>query len=258
MTSLPAREATAGAAVSDGSLYDLDRILWADGRAADLRARYHGLAGQALLEPLLKWEFPGHVAQVSSFGTEAAVLLALVAEVDPSVPVIFLETGKHFGETLRYRDKLTKLLGLTDVRSVGPDPKALAAKDPDGMLFQRGPDSCCFIRKVAPLHAALKPFDAWITGRKRHQGGMRIDLRYIESVAGQVKINPLADHTPDDIKAEFERRALPRHPLEAEGFLSVGCMPCTDRTPDGADPRAGRWTGKDKTECGIHTAPAGT
>lgn len=237
----------------DGSLYDLDRVLWAEGRSADLRARYHGLTGQALLEPLIKWEFAGQIAQVSSFGTEAAVLLALVAEVDPSVPVVFLETGKHFGETLRYRDRLAKRLGLTEVRSVAPDPADLAERDPDGMLFQTSPDACCYIRKVAPLHAALKPFDAWITGRKRFQGGMRVDLRYIEAVAGQVKINPIADYKPDDIQAEFERRNLPRHPLEAEGFLSIGCMPCTERTPEGGDARSGRWSGQDKTECGIHT-----
>lgn len=241
-------------AVSDGSLYDLDRVLWAEGRAADLRARYHGLTGQALLEPLIKWEFPGQIAQVSSFGTEAAVLLALVAEVDPSVPVVFLETGKHFGETLRYRDKLIAQLGLTDVRSVTPDAAEVAERDPDGMLFQRAPDACCYIRKVAPLHKALKPFDAWITGRKRFQGGMRVDLRAIESVAGQVKVNPLVEYTPDDIQAAFEKRGLPHHPLEAEGYLSIGCMPCTERTPEDGDARAGRWSGKDKIECGIHTA----
>ncbi|MDJ0949535.1 MAG: phosphoadenylyl-sulfate reductase [Alphaproteobacteria bacterium] len=220
----------------------------------ELRQRYAGQDGLALLEGMIKHEFPGRIALVSSFGTEAAVLLALAAEVDPALPIIFLDTGKHFGETLRYRDQLTQQLGLTDVRSVGPDPLGVRREDQDGMLWSRDPDACCFLRKVLPLRRALEGFDAWITGRKQYQGGLRRDLSTLEAEDGGIKVNPLAKWTADRIETEFAARGLPRHPLEADGFLSIGCMPCTDRVAPGEtqDRRAGRWAGRDKTECGIH------
>jgi phosphoadenosine phosphosulfate reductase len=214
--------------------------------------RYGGKSGEALLRPIIEQEFPGRIALVSSFGTEAAVLLDLVASIDRSVPVIFLDTEKLFGETLRYRDTLVARLGLTDVRSIRPDPVQVARIDPDGMLFQRDPDACCHLRKVAPLAAALRGFDAWISGRKRFQGGLRGALPTIEVADGRIKINPLATWTREDIEAAFAARGLPRHPLETDGFRSVGCMPCTDRVAPDADPRAGRWAGAGKTECGMH------
>jgi phosphoadenosine phosphosulfate reductase len=219
-----------------------------------LLKRYEGESGEALLRPLIEREFRGRIALVSSFGTEAAVLLDLVAAIDRSVPVIFLDTEKLFGETLRYRDALVARLGLADVRSVKPDPGQVARLDPDGMLFQRDPDACCALRKVAPLATALGGFDAWISGRKRFQGGLRGTLPTIEAADGRIKINPLASWTRDEIEAAFAARGLPRHPLEADGFRSVGCMPCTDRVAPDADPRAGRWAGAGKTECGIHLA----
>lgn len=225
-------------------------------RAHDLGNRYAGLNGADLLRPLIGDEFRGRIALVSSFGAEAAVSLALAAEVDPSIPVIFLETGKHFGETLRYRDELVGRLGLRDVRSIGPEAKAIDDADPDGMLWNTEPDACCFIRKVLPLRRALANVDAWITGRKRYHGGLRGSLPTIEAENGKIKINPLASWTQEQVEAEFAARNLPRHPLEADGFLSIGCMPCTHRVaPDaGQDRRAGRWAGRDKSECGIHDA----
>jgi phosphoadenosine phosphosulfate reductase len=219
-----------------------------------LIVRYQGLSGEALLRPMIEREFRGRIALVSSFGIEAAVLLDLVAAIDRNVPVIFLDTEKLFGETLRYRDALVARLGLTDVRSIKPDPAAVARLDPDGMLFQRDADSCCVLRKVAPLAGALDGFDAWISGRKRFQGGLRGSLPTIEAADGRIKINPLASWTRESIEAAFAARGLPPHPLEADGFRSVGCMPCTDRVAAEADPRAGRWAGAGKTECGIHLA----
>ena len=225
--------------------------------AADLAAAYEGRDGAALLEPMIRNVFPGRLAVVSSFGTEAAVLLALVAEIDPAVPVIFLDTGKHFEETLDYRDELVAALGLTDVRSVKPDFSALLARDPDGDLWQRSPDACCHLRKVLPLRRALSGFDAWITGRKRYQGAVRWDLPLIEAADGKVKINPLAGWSLERIEAAFEARELPQHPLLADGYLSVGCEPCTQPTAPGTDLRSGRWAGLAKNECGIHLAPLG-
>lgn len=223
--------------------------------AAELRSRYEGLDGVALLEPLLRDGAAGRIALVSSFGAESAVLLALAAEADPSVPVVFLDTGKLFGETLRYRDKLARLLGLSDLRTVEPEPAELKAADPDGVLWLSDPDSCCRLRKTVPLERALSGFDAWITGRKRFQSSTRAAIPVFEaSPDGRIKVNPLAGWTRTRIEEEFLRRGLPRHPLEADGFLSIGCMPCTDRVAPGADPRSGRWAGRGKTECGIHTA----
>lgn len=194
----------------------------------------------------------GKAAVVSSFGAESAVLLALAAEVDPAVPVVFLETGKHFPETLRYRDRLVDVLGLTGVISVKPDAADLAEADPDGVLWASDTDRCCDIRKVRPLERALAPFDAWLTGRKRFQASTRQTIEPIEWDGVHVKINPLAEWDRDDIAAFMAARDLPAHSLVAQGFPSIGCMPCTDRVAEGEDPRSGRWRGQGKTECGIH------
>ena len=215
-------------------------------------ARYGHLEGSALLRAFLVDEMPGQVALVSSFGAESAVLLALAAEIDPAVPVIFLDTGKLFGETLRYRDKLIQQLGLTNVQVFKPLPEDETALDAKGALWRDNPDACCNFRKVQPLERALKDFPAWITGRKRFQSKTRASLPVIEAVEGKIKLNPLANWTAQDIAAEFKRRELPQHPLVADGFLSIGCMPCTDRADPDADARSGRWSGLTKTECGIH------
>ncbi|WP_247887428.1 phosphoadenylyl-sulfate reductase [Azospirillum sp. SYSU D00513] len=215
-------------------------------------ASYGHLEGATLLHAMARDVFPGRIALVSSFGAESAVLLALAAEADPSFPVIFVNTGKLFGETLRYRDQLVKRLGLTDVRTVGPTADDIAAGDRDGMLFNSNPDACCHIRKTVPLDRALSGLDAWVTGRKRFQSSTRAALPLFEEADGRIKVNPLALWDRERIDEEFERRGLPRHPLEADGFLSIGCFTCTSRVAPGADPRSGRWAGTDKTECGIH------
>lgn len=223
-----------------------------EAEAAALSARWGHLGGEALLRPVLTGRLKGRIALVSSFGAESAVLLHQAASVDPSVPVIFIDTGKLFGETLAYRDRLAARLGLTDIRSVGPDAAELAAQDPQGVLWLRDNGACCALRKVRPLARALGPFDAWITGRKRYQGATRAALPAFEAADGRIKVNPLAGWTRDDVTAYLDRHDLPRHPLEADGFLSIGCMPCTDRVAPGEDVRSGRWRGRDKTECGIH------
>lgn len=221
-------------------------------RLQELTLSYGNLDGEALLRPFIEGEFPGRIALVSSFGSEAAVLLHMAAEIDRRLPVVFLDTGKLFGETLRYRDELVRRLGLADLRIVKPEPAALAAGDPDSLLSHRDPDGCCALRKVAPLRQALTGFDAWISGRKRYQGALREFMPVIEASGEKIKINPLARWPRERIEAEFIARDLPHHPLEADGFLSIGCMPCTERVAADSDPRAGRWAGREKTECGIH------
>jgi len=193
------------------------------------------------------------LALVSSFGTESAALLKVMADVDPAIPVVFLDTGWIFEETLAYRDTLIQKLGLRDVRSIKPSEETLARKDPDGDLWFSDPDACCRIRKVEPLARALKPFSAWINGRKRFQGGQRAAIPVVEEDGGRLKFNPFARASRAEIEAIYKSADLPPHPLVAAGFLSVGCMPCTSRTEAGEDARAGRWRGRAKTECGIHT-----
>lgn len=196
------------------------------------------------------------LALVSSFGTESAALLKVMADVDPAIPVIFLETGWLFEETLAYRDTLIAALGLKDVRSIQPSEDALKREDPDRELWFSDPDACCRIRKVEPLARALKPFDAWINGRKRFQGGSRADIPVVEDDGARLKFNPFANVAPQEIAAIYASAKLPPHPLVASGFLSVGCMPCTSRAQAGEDTRDGRWRGRAKTECGIHTMKA--
>jgi phosphoadenosine phosphosulfate reductase len=193
------------------------------------------------------------LALVSSFGTESAALLKVMADVDPAIPVVFLDTGWLFEETLRYRDTLIATLGLRDVRSIKPLEATLSREDPDRELWFSDPDACCRIRKVEPLARALKPFSAWINGRKRFQGGLRADIPVVEQDGARLKFNPFANVSREAIEAIYKTANLPPHPLVASGYLSVGCMPCSSRTSPDEDTRAGRWRGRPKTECGIHT-----
>jgi phosphoadenosine phosphosulfate reductase len=196
------------------------------------------------------------LAVVSSFGTESAALLKIIADVDPAIPVVFLDTGWLFQETLAYRATLADLLGLTDVRSIKPLDATLQRNDADGDLWLSDPDACCRIRKVEPLARALEPFAGWFNGRKRFQGADRANIAVVEADGARLKFNPLANATIDDLKALYASAKLPPHPLLAQGFTSIGCMPCTTRTRPGEDPRAGRWRDRGKTECGIHVAKA--
>jgi phosphoadenosine phosphosulfate reductase len=216
-----------------------------------------GLDGIPLLDAALTRVFPDRIAVVSSFGAEAAVLLAQVARIAPATPVLFIDTLRHFPETLAYRDALAARLGLTQVRSLRPEPSALAETDPDETLAGTHPDACCAMRKVAPLSAALGRFDAWVSGRKRYQHAGRRLLPSVQRVDGRIKINPLAGWTREQVAEAYRRLDLPPHPLTAAGFRSIGCAPCTRPIASGEDERAGRWEGFAKTECGIHRTPDG-
>jgi phosphoadenosine phosphosulfate reductase len=213
-----------------------------------------GANGREILRQALLTVLPGRIATVSSFGAESAVLLALIAEIDPTAPVLFLETGKHFPETLAYRDALVGHLGLLDVRDIAADREVLEERDPAGELWQYDTDACCALRKVEPLDEALASFEGWISGRKRHQAGTRRALPIVERDGARLKLNPIADWDGPRIQAEFARRGLPAHPLVARGYPSIGCAVCTRAVAAGEDSRAGRWSGSGKVECGIHRA----
>ncbi|WP_349628651.1 phosphoadenylyl-sulfate reductase [Bradyrhizobium sp. JYMT SZCCT0180] len=206
-----------------------------------------------VIEAALKAVGREKLAVVSSFGTESAALLKVMADVDPAIPVIFLDTGWLFEETLAYRDTLIATLGLRDVRSIKPLEETLSREDPDRELWFSDPDACCRIRKVEPLARALAPFSAWINGRKRFQGGLRAEMAVVEDDGARLKFNPFANVAREEIEAIYKLANLPPHPLLASGYLSVGCMPCSSRTSPDEDARAGRWRGRAKTECGIHT-----
>lgn len=216
---------------------------------AELRQAYGHLDGADLLAAM-RWKFGAGLAVTSSFGVEAAILLDLVAQVDKTIPVIFLDTGELFDETLAYQRELSSLLGLADLRVIRPSPVELAEAED---LWRTDPDSCCRLRKVLPLDRAVAGFRALVDGRKRMHGAGREAVQTIEAGAnGVVKIAPLAGWTSVRIERYFDDRGLPRHPLAVQGYRSVGCWPCS--RPTGADesPRAGRWSGMAKTECGIH------
>lgn len=218
---------------------------------AELRHAHPRTIIEAALET-----FGDKLALVSSFGAESAILLDIAAKVDPNIPVLFLDTGMLFGQTLDYRKNLAAHLGLTDVRDLRPHYQDLATTDPEAKLWQTDTDACCNLRKVVPLDLALEDFSAWITGRKRFHGGARMSLPVVEQSDGKVKFNPLANWTKTDLDAYAAEQKLPAHPLVEAGFPSIGCWPCTHPVEDGEDVRAGRWSGSQKTECGIHVARA--
>ena len=217
-----------------------------------LQAAAEGRDAAGVIALALEGEFAGRTAVVSSFGSESAVLLHLVARIDPTTPVLFLNTGKLFGETLRYRDRLQDLLGLGDIRSLAPHPDDRERQDPDGTLWSRDTDACCNFRKVVPIRRALEGFAAQITGRKRFQTHARAEMSTVEYFDGRFRFNPLADWSQADLEAYIARHELPRHPLVEDGYPSIGCMPCTRRVHSGEAYRDGRWSGLDKDECGIH------
>jgi phosphoadenosine phosphosulfate reductase len=224
--------------------------------AVRLNRMFRGASTQEMLEAVIRDRLAGDLAVVSSFGAESVVLLHLIASVDPAIPVLFLDTGKHFAETVAYRDAVVERLGLTNLIVLTPDAADLAAKDETGLRWSYDPDGCCEIRKVLPLAKALASYDASFTGRKAFQSSTRANLPRFEidtsDAQGRLKINPLIDWSAADIAAYLAEHDLPQHPLVAQGFPSIGCEPCTHKVAPGEDPRSGRWKGWDKTECGIH------
>ena len=219
---------------------------------AVLNARLRDAPPERVLEAALE-AYAGHIALVSSFGSESAVLLHMLSRIDPATPVLFLDTGHLFGQTLDYRRRLAVQLGLKDVRDLRPAYTDLAIRDPKADLHKSDTDACCAVRKVAPLDLGLRGFEAWITGRKRFHGGSRLHLPVVEAAEGKVKVNPLAGFGKEELHAYAQRHALPPHPLVEFGYASVGCWPCTRPTDAGEDVRSGRWAGSEKSECGIHT-----
>ena len=221
-------------------------------RVADLNARYRHHGATAVLERAMSDPQVGRIALVSSFGAESVVLLHLVSVIDRTTPVLFIDTEMLFAETIAYQAEVADKLGLTITR-VTADAKKLAFEDPDGTLHQFNTDACCALRKTEPLERALSGYDAWITGRKRYQGSTRAAVDFFEAEGDiRIKVNPLAHWDRADLEEYMVNNRLPRHPLVAKGYPSIGCAPCTSPVLPGEDPRAGRWRNSEKVECGIH------
>ncbi|MGR3635690.1 MAG: phosphoadenylyl-sulfate reductase [Shimia sp.] len=220
--------------------------------ALNLRYRHH--SATAVMQAALKDPQAGKLALVSSFGAESVVLLHMAAVVDRTLPVIFVDTEMLFAETLVYQQDLAERLHLENVQIIRASDATIAAEDADGTLHQRDTDACCSLRKTRPLQKALRGYDGWITGRKRFQSGTRaaLDFFEVEDFTGRIKVNPLAHWAPENVRDYMEENRLPRHPLVAQGYPSIGCAPCTSKVAEGQDPRSGRWRGQDKDECGIH------
>lgn len=235
--------------------YEDDTLVAGTECAARLDAQLEGLDTQEIMRRVIEDLFPGRIALVSSFGADSAVLLHMVAQIDKTTPVLFIDTKVLFAETLAYRDELVAHLGLSNIITIGPKAARLAAEDPENFLWASNPGRCCEIRKVLPLGEALEGYDAWISGRKRFQAHTRGALALFESEGGRIKINPLAHWSAVKIRDYLDAFDLPRHPLVAKNYFSIGCIPCTSPVRPGEDPRAGRWRGSDKVECGLHTLP---
>lgn len=224
-------------------------------RVAMLNRLDTGKDPQDILRPAMSM-LSGKMALVSSFSADSVVLLHMVAQIAPDTPVLFIDTQILFRATVSYQKQVVEVLGLTDVRSILPDLGEIFLGDTEGLLHQADTDTCCALRKVAPMQRALEPFDAWITGRKQHQSTTQADMATWEDDGGaRIKLNPLAQWSKADVATYFDHHNLPRHPLSEKGYPSIGCAPCTfSVTPDLFD-RAGRWAGKAKTECEIHFSP---
>jgi phosphoadenosine phosphosulfate reductase len=221
-------------------------------RAAELSARYEGMSAPDILHDVIRNQFVGDITLSSSFGADSAVLLHMIAQIDPAFPVLFLDTDRHFFQTLQYRDELAQKLGLTNIINLKADEAEAAAEDGKNTLWRTAPDQCCDLRKVRPLNRFMENYGAWISGRKRQQSATRANLPIVEWDGKHFKVNPLAAWSAADIEAYFKAHDLPPHPLVEQGFPSIGCFTCTKPVEQGQDARSGRWAGTEKVECGIH------
>lgn len=217
-------------------------------------------------EEILKWgasQFGADIALLSSFGTESVVLLDMVARHAPAMKVLFLETGFHFPETLDYKKRLIEKFRLNVQDLTAAMPREEFIREHGENLFERDPDRCCAINKVEPLERALRGLRAWVSGIRRGQGPTRKNIHILERYEGGLpdagggfplyKLNPLANWSSRDAWHYVKTHQLPVHPLFEKGYTSIGCWPCTRPVLSGEDDRAGRWAGRVKTECGIHT-----
>lgn len=217
---------------------------------ADLRAR----DAEEIMRFLVR-AYPGRVALSASFGGGGLVLAHMLSRIDAHAPVLFLDTGYHFPETIAFKNRFAQQYRLRVIDLATP-VDATAAQ-----LYRTDPDRCCRIRKVEPMHRALSEFDVWITALRRDQSDTRrsVDVLVHHVIDGRaiLKVMPLAYWARHDVEEYLATHGVPSHPLVEKGYTSIGCWPCTRPTVQGEGERAGRWSGTNKTECGLHSADVG-
>ncbi|MGD8456166.1 MAG: phosphoadenylyl-sulfate reductase [Anaerolineales bacterium] len=218
-----------------------------------LSNKFRNIPPQQIIEWAVETFWPD-VAMSSSFQTHSVPLLHMVSQIKPEMRILFLDTGFHFPETLEFKENLRKSWGLNIV-DLHPKIERKEIESRFGKdLFQRDPDLCCFIHKVEPLAEALRGLRAWITGIRQGQTAQRAQASALQlHPNGLVKVNPLLPWTREEVWEYIKEHDLPLHPLYSQGYLSIGCAPCTQPVNSGEDERAGRWIGSNKTECGLHT-----
>ena len=207
---------------------------------------------QNILENSINNIFKKKMVYVCSFGTESAIILHMVSEIDKSLPIILLNTNYLFKETIEYKDYLINKFKFSNFKEIYPSIKDLKINDSEGKLWKEDPDLCCNIRKVLPLQKELKKYDAWVSGRKSYHAGERTNLKFFEYINEKIVVNPLANVNRNFVDSYFKKHDIERHPLFESGYLSLGCTHCTVKTSMIDSPRSGRWADKIKTECGIH------
>ena len=210
------------------------------------------LSPQDILDNSINNIFKKKMVYVCSFGTESAIILHMISEIDRSLPIILLNTNFLFKETIEYKDYLIGKFKFSNFKEVSPSIEDLKINDSKGTLWKEDPDLCCNIRKVLPLQKELQKYDAWISGRKSYHEGERTNLKFFEYINKKIVVNPLAKEKQNFVNSYFKIHNIERHPLFESGYQSLGCTHCTVKTSKIDSPRSGRWANKIKTECGIH------
>ena len=219
---------------------------------AQLNDNSKNLSPQNILENSINNIFKKKMVYVCSFGTESAIILHMVSEIDRSLPIILLNTNYLFKETIEYKDYLISKFKFSNFKEISPSIEDLNINDTKGTLWKENPDLCCNIRKVLPLQKELQKYEAWISGRKSYHEGERTNLKFFEYINEKIVVNPLANVNRNFVDSYFKKHDIERHPLFESGYLSLGCTHCTVKTSMIDSPRSGRWADKIKTECGIH------
>ena len=217
-----------------------------------LNEDYNNLSPMEIIEQSINDVFKNEIAYVCSFGTESAIILHMISKTEKNLPIILINTNFLFDETLKYKNYLLKKLSLKNFIEIFPDKTDLYSEDNNNILWRTDQDRCCNIRKVLPLQKELKKYKAWISGRKSYHNGERRSLKPTEILNRKIVVNPLANIKKDFVDSYFEKENIDRHPLFEKGYLSIGCIHCTQKAINPNDPRSGRWSDKIKTECGIH------
>ena len=207
---------------------------------------------EIIIDQCINKLFKKKVAYVCSFGSESVVILNIIAKIDKSTPIIFLNTHFLFHETISYKNTLIKKFGLKNLIETFPTNTDLKINDLNNDLWKSNPDKCCHLRKVKPLKKELKYFDGWISGRKSYHKGDREFLNIFEIQDRKIVINPLINQDQKSIENYFEENRLPKHPLIKKNYFSIGCTHCTSPAKNLSDMRSGRWEHLNKTECGIY------